>query len=109
MEKTKEEKVKSEKKKGKDKFSIEIDKEKAKKIVFVIAIVLIALLVFFGIQNKFQKIYNRGYEDGMSDGTNNIIASQSKTGEIYLLVNNSIRKIPIEELCRNTGTKNTTM
>ena len=90
----------SEKTRKKDKLSIEIDKEKTKKIIFIIAIVLITSLVFFGIQKKIQKAYDRGYEKGFSEGMKSIISSQTATEEFYIFNNGSITNVSIAENCK---------
>ena len=62
----------------------------------IIIIVLIVLLVGIFV---VPSVYNLIYSKGIIDGQLNIIQTQMKTGNVFVIVNETIKNYPISAFC----------
>ena len=78
-------------------FKMRINKELWKTIAIIVLIILI--LGIFLLPKYNQVIYNRGF----SDGQINVIQTQMQTGNIFVIVNETIQGYPIQQFCEGGG------
>ena len=72
---------------------MKINKDLIKTITIIVLIILI--LGVFLIPKYNQSIYNRGFVDGQI----NIAVQQTQTGNIFIVVNETIQSFPIQQFC----------
>ena len=72
---------------------MQIKKETWKTISIIVLILLI--LGIFLIPKYNQAIYNRGFVDGQI----NIAVQQMQTGNVFIIVNETIQGYPIQQFC----------
>jgi len=72
---------------------MKINKDLIKTITIIVLIILI--LGVFLIPKYNQSIYNRGFVDGQI----NIAVQQTQTGNIFIVVNETIQGFPIQQFC----------
>lgn len=82
---------------------MKMKKETIKTIVIIgLIVVLLGLLVAFLIIPKYNnRIYGKGFADGQID----IIITQMQTGNIFIIVNETIQGYSLDVLCKGQNEK----
>ena len=69
----------------------------------IIAIFLLGIFISYFtmlfINYNSDKVFNQGYNKGVSDWNNQIIKNVNEAGEIPYIYNNTIQYLPIKQIC----------
>ncbi len=65
-----------------------------------IVILLLVIVGLFTVPQYLDKIYNQGYQTGLSDALVDLATQQTQTGNILIVYNNSLQAVPMATLCQ---------
>ena len=69
------------------------------RVLFVVAMAAVVVAAFLVIRGQVEG----AYEGGVADGVRVVARAQVEEGDVFLLLNGSVRRMPLEEACRLAG------
>lgn len=78
-----------------------MNKKEIIKTVSIITLIIIILLLV--IPQEYERVSQENFLNGYNEGQNSIIVEQSRTGNMFLINDNSVEQYSLRDLCSLGG------